>query len=152
VDDAEGAGVADLSVRFVNSDYWLGPGPRSFEEPFYSFDVHEIAEYRPESIAAAILGVPGARELHPPSPSWWEWEAVWEQADRLILMDRVYLFEESGCWAQLALTCDCQLGDVLGLWEAVRARHPAVWLYGEDSRVFSPASFVARWAADQPRK
>lgn len=139
--------MADLSVRFVNDGYWLGPGPLSIEEPFYSFEVREIAEYPPASVAAAILGVPGARELHPPTPSWWEWEAAWEHGDRQILMGDVHLFEESGCWAQLALTCDCRLGDVLMLWEAIRVRHPAVWLYGEDCRVFSPASFVARWTA-----
>ena len=136
-----------LSVRFVNSDYCLCPGPVSFEEPFYSFDVSEIAEYPPESIAKSTLGFPNARELHPASPSWWEWQAVWELGDRQILMDNVYIFEESGCWAQLALTCDCQLGDVLALWEAIRALHPAVWLYGEDCRVFAPASFLARWIA-----
>jgi hypothetical protein len=139
--------VADLSVRFLNGDYWLGPGPRNIEEPYYSFEVQEIAEYAPESIARAILSAPGARQLHPPVPSWWQWEAVWEQGDRQILMDDVCLFEETGCWAQLALTCDCQLGDVLALWEAVRVQHPAVWLYGEDCRVFSPASFLARWTA-----
>jgi hypothetical protein len=48
----------DLSVRFVSSDYWLGPGPMRFEEPYYSFEVHEIAEYRPESIAASIRCAP----------------------------------------------------------------------------------------------
>jgi hypothetical protein len=62
-------------------------------------------------------------------------------------MDDVYLFEESGRWAQLALTCDCQLGDVLALWKAVRARHPAVWPYGDDCRVYTPASFVEKWTA-----
>ena len=131
----------------MNNGYWLGPGPMTFEEPFYSFEVDEIAEYPPESVAAAILAVPGAREVHSASPSWWKWEAAWEHCDRLILMDDMYLSEETGCWMQLRLTCDCWLGDVLAVWEAVRARHPAVWLYGDDSRVYSPASFLVKQAA-----
>ena len=29
--------MLDLSIRFVNDGYWLGPGSLTFDEPFYSF-------------------------------------------------------------------------------------------------------------------
>lgn len=141
--------MLDLSIRFVNDGYWLGPGSLTFDEPFYSFEVDEIAEYSPESIVAAILAVAGTREVHSASTSLWNWEAVWESGDRRIFMDDMYLSEETGSWMQLRLICDCQLGDVLALWESVRALHPAVWIYGDDSRVYSPASFIAKHA--EPR-
>jgi hypothetical protein len=139
--------LLDLNSRFLNGGYCPAPGPPEIDEPFYSFEVREIAAYAPASVAAAVLGFSGSRELHPPHPTWEEWSAVWEQADRQILLDDLRIFEESGSWAQLVLTCDCQLGDVLALWEAIRVAHPAVWVYGEDCRVFSPESFVARWTA-----
>ena len=139
--------MADPSIRFVSSDYWLGPGPLTFDEPMYSFEVFEIEEYKPASIAAAILSVPGAREFRAASPSWWEWECVWSQGGREILMDDVYISEETGCWMQLHLTCDCLLADVLAIWAAVRVHHPAVWMFGDDSLVYSPESFTAKWTA-----
>lgn len=135
-----------LSTRLVSSHYWFGPGPLSFEEPFYSHMVIDIVEYLPEAIAQAVLAAPGARELSPVSPSWWEWEAVWEEGDRQILLDNLYLFEEaSQVWAQLALTCDCQIGDLLYLWESIRMSCPAVWLYDENGQVLTPLSFLERW-------
>jgi hypothetical protein len=142
--------MSDLAVRFVSDGYMLAPGPLFFEEPFYSFCVDEIAEYAPESIAAAILSLPGAKELHPPRPSWWEWEAAWEEGDRLIILDDNQLFEDTGFWAGVILKCDCRLGDLIALWEAVRTGHPAVWLYGDDCRVYTPESFLAEWSA--PRR
>jgi hypothetical protein len=139
--------MSDLSVRFVNEGYMLAPGPLSFQEPFYSFCVYEIAEYAPESIAAAILALPGVMELHPPRPSWWKWQAAWEEGDQLIILERTWLFEDTGLWAGVELNCDCRLGDLIALWEAIQADHPAVWLYGDDCRVYTPESFLAEWPA-----
>jgi hypothetical protein len=137
--------MADLSVRYAGSHFALVPGPRSFEEPFHSYCVNEIAEYAPESIADTLLSIPGIRVLHAAEPSWWEWEAVWEEGDRMILLGMT-LFEDSGYWGGTKLECDCTLADILNLWVAVRINHPSVWLHGDDCRVYTPQSFIATQA------
>ena len=111
-------------------------------EPLYSWDVQEIAEYPPETIAAAILSLPGAQLLREAGPLWSEWEAAWEDGDRMILLDDVELLNDEGSFGGMSLVCDCRLGDLLALWAAVRVGRPGVWLYGDDSRLYSPQSFL----------
>ena len=135
-----------LFDRFVSSSYFFAPGPLSFEEPFYNWDIDEYVRYSPESITDSILRVPGTTILHPAAPTWNDWEAVWEQEGRQIIMDDCQFCEDENTWSQLLLTCDCDLCDLFRLWDMIQIKHPAVWLHsGDDCRVFTPASFLEEW-------
>ena len=124
----------------------LIPGPRRFDEPLYSTSLDEIVEYQPDGVARAILSFPGTTLRHPPEPSWWEWEAVWERGGGRIEIGMTLFDEGGGVWGGSPLRASCVVDDLLGLWLAVRDSHGAVWLHSPDCRVYTPASFAAEHA------
>jgi hypothetical protein len=134
--------MVELSKRFVGSAFRFIPGPVTFTEPLYSWDVQDIAEHSPDSITTAILSWPGTTLLHPAGRLWSDWQAAWEEGDRIILLDDVELLNDAGHFGGLRLSCDCLVGDVLALWAAVRADCPGIWLYGHDCRLYTPQSFL----------
>jgi hypothetical protein len=122
----------------------------------YTIDLDAIESYAYEGVAAAILSVPGCRMTHPPLLDWSQWKAQWLHEERIILIDMLpdedhLVSDTSGqtFWSGCHLVCDCLVNDLMNLWLAIREKHPGVWLcdggaYREvDSRLFSPASFLA---------
>lgn len=136
-----------MAKLFVTSDWSLIPGPDQIEEPFYSTSMDEISQYAPESIARAIISFPDTRLLHPAEPSWWDWQARWERGGRRIDINMT-LFEggETSWWGGCILGTSCNISDLVDLWSSVRASHPAVWLHAPDCRIYSPDSFMAKYA------
>jgi hypothetical protein len=127
----------------IKGEVMFMPGPLEVEEPLYTIEVMSIERYTPESITAAVVNYSGARLLSPALPRWEDWQAAWEACDRMILLDRLYTFDETGEWGALRATCDCWVSDFLGLWGALRQQHPGVWAYRADhtQRMYSPDSF-----------
>jgi hypothetical protein len=129
-----------LSSNAILGEFHFGVGPPRAEEPLYSFNVFAFDNYQPASIAAAALCWPGTSLLHPPEPGWEDWQAAWETDGRLILLDKMYVFDDGG-WGMLRVTCDCRLDDVRGLWGALLREHPGVWMSAASERLYSPDSF-----------
>jgi hypothetical protein len=135
----------DSDTRFVSDDYSLGVGPSSLIEPIDSQDVHEIAEYPVAEVLTSLLAVPGVRQIGEAGPRWAGWAAAWECEDRLVIFEAVYELGDEGHFGCVQLLCDCYVGDVFEVWEALRARHPGLWLHDPDGWLQTPASFVGRW-------
>jgi hypothetical protein len=84
--------------------------------------------------------------------AWWEWRWRWEREDHLIEWDFSALnpdeLTDSVHWGGSNLTMLCTFADLVRLWDAVKARYPAVWLHDpDDTRTYTPHSFLEAFAA-----
>jgi hypothetical protein len=132
-------------TRFVSDAYALIPGPAALTKPIDSQDVHEVAEYPIEEVLATLLALPGVRQI---GEGLADWAAAWECGDRFVFFENPEEFGDEGHFGSLDLRCDCSVGDVLELWEGLRARHPGLWLIGPDSWLWTPMSFAGRITFD----
>jgi hypothetical protein len=137
-----------------NREFALIPGPLSFNEPFYSVAVQEIAEYRAidviqtfSSVENVALVSQGGTE----GKSWWEWCWRWEREEHLIEWN-FSVFEpedESSAvyWGGSELMALCTFADLARLWNTLRTPYPAVWLHDpDDTRMYTPHSFLETFA------
>jgi hypothetical protein len=138
----------DTDTRFISDGYALIVGPASLTEPIDSQDVQDIADYPVAEVLASLLAVPGVRQIGEAGPRWAGWAAAWECGDRLVLFEVVEELGDGDRFGSVHLRCDCHVGDVLGVWEALRTRHPGLWLIDPDSRLQTPASFAAGYTFD----
>jgi hypothetical protein len=139
-------------------DFAFVIGPRELSEPAFSFDMDRTEVYTPEEIADAILAAPGFELVHSASPTWSDWKARWQDADRFIELDMLacpidpdYRPGIAVAWGGSCLTANCLLGDLLELWVAIRAKCPGVWLHGGDCRLYSPESFATAFGGRSRR-
>jgi hypothetical protein len=133
----------DTDIRFVSDGYALIAGPASLTEPLDSQDVQDIADYPVAAVLTNLLAVPGVRQSGGAGARWADWAAAWEWGDRLVLFESVEELGDEEHFGSVRLRCDCYVGDVLAVWETLRARHPGLWLIDTESRLQTPASFVA---------
>ena len=130
-------------ARFVSDGYALISGPTSLTEPIDSQDVQDIAGYPVAEVLAGLLAVPGVRQIGGAGTYRAGWAAAWEWEGRLVLFEEVEELNHEGHFGSMRLRCDCFVGDVLRVWEALRVRHPGLWLIDPASRQQTPASLAA---------
>jgi len=135
-------------TRFVSDDYALSVGPPSLTEPIDSQNVHEIAEYPVAEVLTSLLAVPGVRPIGEAGTRWAGWTAAWEWGDRLILFEDIEELGDEGLFGCVQLLCDCYVGDVFKIWEALRARHSGLWLIDPNGWLQTPMSFLAKYTFD----
>lgn len=121
------------------------PGPLKNPPPD-SQSLYDIVEYPPAVVADTFLSVPGMTFLQGADPSWWEWKARWETADRFIELDMSLFESEPPAWGGSAIASRCTADDLLSLWRAMRARCPAVWLHNSACEIVTPEEFSRRFA------
>ena len=118
----------------------LIPGPVALAEPMNSQDLQDIKTYSPALIAESFLGFPGMRLLHPPSPSWWEWQAQWESGADFIEVGMTLFEEEPESWGGSPVIADCSLDAIEALWSHLTSRHAGVWLHDPHCTIHTQGS------------
>lgn len=123
------------------------PGPLQFQEPYYSTAMYQMEMYPAREVIACFSSLAGVTLLQRGSEEgvgWYDWKWRWEQADRRIDIG-FSIFDEPEYpifWGGSELNTDCLYADILRLWRALQSRLPAVWVHGDDCRVYTPPSFV----------
>lgn len=123
-------------------------GPLVLPDGFSSVALHETEDYPPESIAGAILAVPGVALVHAATPSWDQWRACWNSGQRYIELDLLTCeMDPAVCsysllWGGSSVKTHCLLADLLAFWESVRSLCPAVWLHDTETVMWSPETFA----------
>ncbi len=130
-------------TRFASNVYSLIAGPARLTQPINSIDVQDIAEYPLMEVLSSLFARPGVRPVAATG-----WSAAWECGDRFVIFENAEGLNDDGNFGSVELLCDCHLGDVLGLWEALRARFPGVWLYAPDSWLHTPMSMLDGYDCD----
>src|SRR5438270_316604 len=129
----------------------LMPGPRHFREPFYSTQMDQLEEYAAADVLRAFSSLEGvtvvAEGATTRAEDWSQWQWRWERDDRSIEIGFSVLEEsEPVLWGGSDLVTSCTFADLVQLWRAVQARFPAVWLHSDDTRLFTPHSFLHTFA------
>jgi hypothetical protein len=129
----------------------LVPGPLDLHEPAFSFAINESEDYSPQTIAEAILAVPGCRLMHPGVPEWSDWKASWNNGQFYIDLEfEVMEVDPEYCnglpliWSGSFLKVHCLVSEVIAFWSSIRSRCPGVWLHDAGCRMWSPKSFLER--------
>ncbi len=119
----------------------LIPGPPHGDKVLYSAAIQVLARYPAEVIAAAMSMVPNINvELDGTlDPRAWRWR--WAQGNRSIhvgfsTLDAITT-GQAATWGGCTLDADCQVGDLITLWENLRKTHPNIWIHF-NGRVFTP--------------
>src|SRR5437879_3306053 len=104
-------------------DWSFIPGPLE-NPPGSSLDARDLVEYPPEVVAEAILAFPNMRVEQSADGNWWQWLATWSLGERRIDVGMTLFETEPVSWGGSPLQGDCEVADILGLWEVVRRRCP----------------------------
>lgn len=126
----------------------FSPGPLANPEPLFSDDVRWIEEYPEEEIVDTLASIDGVCCLRDGRDSPWAYR--WSRGDRSIDIvqstDDVYDQDGEAIWLGSRLRTSCTFADLVWLWNALRARLPAVWLFNKLGRMFTPQSFLEECA------
>ena len=124
------------------------PGPAvATVVPFSSTDVYDIATYAISAVAGAFLEIPGFRLVHPPMPTWYEWEARWERDNRALALRMSQFEDPNHSWGGSEFSAVCEPFDILAILRAIHQKFPRVWLHNAECEVHSPDSFSRLYAS-----
>lgn len=134
----------------------LIPGPKRFEEPFYSTELQEMEEYSAEEVAHTLThfdGMTPVTHLEVASAQdWYAWR--WRlDLDSGIIEIGFSVFEEPDPvrWGGSEMETLCTFTELVRFWRAFQAHFPASWLHDDMCRMYTPSSFLATYAVPRLR-
>jgi hypothetical protein len=119
----------------------LIPGPLA-NPPKSSSALDDIVLYPPHVVANALIAVPGMRVKHAAEPSWGDLVLRWSEGDRWIEIGFTAFDGDPPAWGGSGLNGECDLADILEVWEAIRSMIPACWMHDMNCDIHSPESFA----------
>lgn len=130
-------------LRFEAGEVWaLVPGPAEVSESVHTNNVHgPIASHAPSEVATWLLRFPGVSLTHREQPDWQSWTAEL-RADEDILRLKMTLQDNPPVFGGFIITADCPQRMLFEVWEHIRRRFPAVWLFAPDLQIYSPEGFA----------
>jgi hypothetical protein len=126
----------------------LSPGPLEAPEPLFSYDAPGIEEYSQAKFLETLASLDGVTCLRSGGDSPWAYR--WTCGERSIEVvqspDGVFELGDEVTWLGSRLRVNCTFADLVRFWNALRARHPGIWLFNRLCRMFSPQSFLEECA------
>jgi hypothetical protein len=122
-------------------------GPEGLGQPFYSYELQDITEYRPIDVSEVLERLPGITITNRGSPQWWDWKAIYHK-DEIDLTLGMSIFEmEKDVFCSLDFIGVCSPLTLIGIIQYLKHNgFPSLWFHNQDSEMFTPANFLERYS------
>jgi hypothetical protein len=134
------------------------PGPGDLHAPMPSISVEEVAQYFARDIVETLKSIENvvieedgtrsaSRQRSIRTFDWWEIRWRWSVVDDSIAGDFTLLEDgDDPLWGGSNLRLECTCRELLLFWQAIRRRHPAIYLHDADCLLHTPESFIEKFA------